>query len=506
VSAPPESGRAAHATSAHGRLAGQWENGVAAFKGIPFAAPPVGDLRWRPPKPPDRWDGERAAVEFGPAPLQPQPPRNSVMFHTNFADRRQLRISEDCLYLNVWTPEPSAGAGLPVMVWVHGGGNRYGHGSQDIHNGGSLSLRGIVVVTLNYRLGALGFLAHPGLAAEDDLDATGNYGLQDVVAVLEWVQHNISVFGGDPGRVTLAGNSAGAAHVNHLMAAQSTRSLFRAAIGQSSAGIYRAEGRLSSPADARAQGIRYATEFGADGVQSLRRISGVEFVVKGHFGPVIDGRVLTRDSQQAFDSGEQHAVPLLVGSNLDEGVIYSPRAAAGDLVERAASAGAEFAELYPCADDASARASARLFIGESRFVYPIWRWARTHRATAVAPTWLYRFEHAPPFPSGIDLATPPDGDPGYGVYHTAELPYTGDNLSMLPWPWQDVDRRLAKSMADTWARFVERLDPNGPGIPQWEQFDAGGDGAVLVVGDTVGVGRVRRLDAMHLLDQLPRPI
>jgi para-nitrobenzyl esterase len=428
------------------------------------------------------------------------------MFHTNFDDRLPLRMSEDCLYLNVWTPEPSASAGLPVMLWVHGGGNRYGHGSQDIHNGRSIAGRGVVVVTFNYRLGALGFLAHPGLAAEDDLGATGNYGLLDLVAALEWVQENIAAFGGDPARVTLAGNSAGAAQVNHLMAAGSTRTLFRAAIGQSAAGIYRAEGRLPTLQQAMSAGERYAKEFGCSDVAAMRRIGGVDYVLKGHFGPVVDGRVLTRDTREVFDAGDQHRVPLLVGSNVDEGAGYTDVAATHELIERSASEGPEFAELYPCRDAATARTSARRFTGETRFIYPVWRWARTHRETVDAPTWLYRFEHAPPLPTDLDLATPPDGDPGYGVYHTAELPYSGDNLEQLDWPWRDVDRALATTMGDTWARFIIDLDPNGAGLPSWDQFSGQDDGAVLVLGSELSVGTVDRLAAMHLLDTLPRPI
>jgi para-nitrobenzyl esterase len=410
------------------------------------------------------------------------------MWHTDFADRRPLVISEDCLYLNVWTPAPGPSAGLPVMVWIHGGGNRYGYGSQDIHNGASLAARGLVVVTLNHRLGSLGFLAHPDLAAEDDLGASGNYGLLDIVAVLQWVQRGIATFGGDPGRVTVAGNSAGAAHITHLMAAPACRGLFRAAIGQSSAGIFRADGPALTQEQAQRRGVRFTDSFARGSVAELRRLSGVELVLTGHFGPVVDGRLLTRDSQAAFLAGEQAPVPLLVGANTDEGANYA----------RPGTALPAAGDVYP----RDSPASVRLFVGESRFNYPVWRWAVTHATTTGAPTWLYRFEHEPPLPAGLDLAPPPDGLPGYGVYHTAELPYTADNLALRDWPWTTADHDLAKAMADAWASFVAHLDP-GAG---WPAFDGTDDGSALVFGKDIRVSRARRLNAMHLLDELPRPL
>ncbi|MDQ0772164.1 para-nitrobenzyl esterase [Streptomyces aurantiacus] len=432
-----------------GRLVGEWDGPVAVFRGIPFAAPPVGDLRWRPPRPAARWDGERRAEQFGPAPLQPQPPSDSVMYRTNFADRRALVMSEDCLYLNVWTPDPAPGTGLPVMVWIHGGGNRYGHGSQDIHDGRALAGRGQVVVTLNHRLGALGFLAHPGLAAEDDLDASGNYGLLDIVAALTWIRTHVAAFGGDPDRITLAGNSAGAAHICHLMAAPTARPHFRAALGQSASGVGRAEGPLPGPAEAQKRGLAYAEEFGGRDVEGLRRISGVELIVRGHFGPVVDGRVLTEPTDAVFATGRQHRVPLLVGSNRDEGTVY----ASAD-------------------EDAGA-------VGDARFVGPVWQWARSHAATGT-PTWIYRFDRRPPLPPGL----PELPDPG--VHHTAELPYVLDNLDRRPdWPWQDTDRRLAALMADTWARFVATGDPGGPDLPPWPRFTGPRTSPAMFFGDTV---------------------
>lgn len=478
---------------------------VACFKGIPYAAPPAGELRWRPPAPPQPWDGVRPATQAGPAPVQALPPRTSIIWHTNFADRRELVMSEDCLYLNVWTPEPAPGAALPVMVFLHGGGFRVGNGGQDVHDGASLASRGIVVVTVNMRLGALGFLAHPELAAEDELGASGNYGLLDVVAALHWVQRNIGNFGGDPGRVTLAGNSAGAAIVTHLMAADAARGLFRAAIGQSSSGIYRADGALPGQDAAQERGLTALGALGGLPLSRLRALSPAAFLLDAPLGVVIDGRVLTRDSEEVFSLGQQHPLPLLAGTTTDEATPYTPASAAGELRERVRrDAGGLLAGSYP-AGEAELAASARAFVSETRFIYPVWRWARTHVATAGAPAWLYRFDHEPPLPGGLDLDAPPDGGDGYGVYHTSELPYTGDNLQARDWDWTQHDRELARVMGDCWAQFVTGCDPNGPGLPAWAAFDGSPDARVLVFGDSVRAEGVRRLAALEALDAQPRP-
>ncbi|MFL6118321.1 carboxylesterase/lipase family protein [Actinophytocola sp.] len=490
-----------------GDLAGRLSAGVAAFKGIPYAAPPVGDLRWRPPSPAPPWPGVRPAVEFGPAPLQSQPSRSSIMWHTNFADRHALVMSEDCLYLNVWTPEPSPGAGLPVMVFLQGGGNRFGHGGQELHDGAALARRGLVTVTLNMRVDALGFLAHPALAAEDELGASGNYGLLDVVAALEWVQREITAFGGDPAKVTFAGNSAGAAVVTHLMAAAAGRGLFRAALGQSASGIHRAEGALPTQEEAQRHGVRALGPLGSASADHLRRLAPVTFLLDAHLGVVVDGRLLVRDTEDVFAEGAQAPVPLLVGTTTDEGANFTSAAAADRLRALVTTGphGDRLAPLYPIDDD-RIRASARAFVGETRFVYPVWRWARTHVTTTRAATWLYRFDHEPPLPAGLDLAPPPYGGPGYGAYHTSELPYTGDNLAARNWDWRDADRELARVMGDAWARFVVDGDPNGPGLPDWPRFEAGADARTMVFGDEVRVEGVHRAEAMAVLDTLRRPL
>jgi para-nitrobenzyl esterase len=462
-----------------GLLAGSWDGAVAVFRGIPYAAPPVGAARWQPPQPPRPWEGTRQATEFGPAPVQPQPPRRSIMYQANFADRHSLVMSEDCLYLNVWTPDPAPDAGLPVLVWVHGGGNRYGHGGQDVHDGRNLARRGVVVVTLNHRLGALGFLSYPGLS--------GNYGMLDVVAALDWVRQEIAAFGGDPARVTLAGNSAGAAQVCHVMAAPRARGLFSRAIGQSASGFARAEGRMRTLAEAEEVGMRFAKNLGAASLEQLRDLSPVELCTTGHFGPIVDGELLTEDTGDVFASGRQAGVPLLAGTNLDEGSHFVPAKAAAALADAAAGFpdGAAFDAVYPPGDVTS----ARRWTGDARFTWPVWRWASEH--ARVAPVWMYRFTRCPPLPADLELTPPVDGVPGYGVFHTAELPYLWDNLHVRPWPWQPVDHELATRMADVWVRFAA----DGGDLP-WAPFPL----EVMHFGDEVRAGPPDHLAAMRLHD------
>jgi len=499
--------RAPVAVTEHGALAGSFEADVAVFRGIPFAAPPVGPLRWAPPQPAGAWQGTRPATHFGPAPLQPQPPRDSIMFRANFADRREIVMSEDCLYLNVWTPEPSATGGLPVLVWVHGGGHRFGAGSADLLNGRNLARHGLVVVTISYRLGSLGYLAHPALTAQADSPTSGNYGLLDTAAALRWVQRNISAFGGDPGRVTAGGNSAGAVHVCHLMAAPLGRGLFSQAIGQASAGVYRAEGPMPTLAEAEERGRRFAGGLGAHDGQALRSLPGVALVASGQFGPIVDGVVLAEDTQAVFEAGRQAPVPLLLGSNSDEGSVYARPGDVQGLQQAAEIAGDHalhdaFQAAYPTGGHADLRASARAYVGDTRFTRPVWRWAATHAATAAAPVWLYLFDRQPPLPPGPGPAPPPDGSPGFGAYHTAELPYVWDNQDQRDWPWTPDDRVLARTMSSAWCRFVGSGDPGGGGLPAWGRCTGSGDSPVMYFGDRVRIGRPYRLAAMQLLDAL----
>jgi len=483
-----------------GDIVGRMDRDIAVFKGIRYAAPPIGALRWRPPQRLPRLTEPQFALAIGPSPIQELPLVASLMYRLNFADTRALVTSEDCLYLNVWSPELSAAAGLPVMVWVHGGANRVGHGGQELFEGHRLAARGVVVVTINMRLGSLGFLSLPELAQEDPDGASGNYGLHDAVAALGWVQENIRAFGGDPAAVTIVGNSAGAAIVNHLMAAPAARGLFRAAIGQSIAGIFRAEGRMTAHDAAADHGRASVASLGRS-VAQLRGLSATAFLKIAPQGIVVDGGLLVEDTTDAFLGGRQAPVPLLVGWNEDEGSLFPTPAAADEMMPVAPteSAAALLERTYPSVADADGAAARRLLVGDRRFAYPVWRWARTHAKTSDAPTWLYKFDHRLPLPA--DLPPPPDGAEGYGTFHSAELPYMWDNLDVRPWAWSDDDRAVAHRLADSWTRFVSDCDPNGGDLPDWDRVDASKDIELMVLGSSPQVAPVPRRDVFELFDE-----
>jgi para-nitrobenzyl esterase len=478
---------------------------VQVFRGVPFAAPPVGPLRWTPAAEPARWEGLRPARRFAPSPVQAQPRTRTVTYQGNFADRVPLVMSEDCLYLNVWTPSLSGADRLPVIVWVHGGANRYGAGSQELYEGTRLAGRGTVIVTLNYRLGPLGFLAHPGLTAESPQDSSGNYALTDVIAALHWVQENVAAFGGDPGRVTLAGNSAGARHISHLMTSPLAHGLFSQAIGQSGAAFDAVQRPMSSLAEAEESGVRFAQSRHADTLDELRQLSAAEVALGGDAATVVDGWLLPSVTLDAFEAGKQMPVPLLLGTNADEGAVHAEAHTAESFIAAANRAQGELAprylEVYPAAAEEVSRSSRRS-LGDGRFNWPVWKWAFTHLATSPAPVWMYRFEQAPPVPIGRDVLPPKDGGKAYGAYHTAELFYTWDNLSYQDWAWQPEDQRLAGLMADAWTHFARHGDPGIPGRLEWPALRSHPDGPVMRFGAETGLTGVPDPEAMSLQDDI----
>jgi para-nitrobenzyl esterase len=494
-----------------GTLEGLAADGTLRFSGIPFAAPPVGEMRWRPAAPPRPWAGVRPATSFAPAPVQSQPRRRSIMYQANFAEPRELVMSEDCLYLNVWTPELGV-AGLPVLVWVPGGGNRFGWGSQAVYDGAHLARRGVVVVTMSYRLGAFGFLSHPELRREAADGTAGNYGLTDVLAALTWVQRNIAAFGGDPGAVTIFGNSAGAAHISHLMASPLATGLFRRAIAQSGSGFK----PMASAAEADADGVRFGLERRASTLAELRDLGAAE-LVGGNFEVIVDGRVLEQPTRAVFEAGGQLSVPLLAGTNDDEGSPYAPRHDAASFRAHAQSQGVDAAEylgVYPAATDDEAARSSRRSVSCARFYWPLWKWATTHARTSAQPVYLYRFGRVPPLPADLELLPPADGAGGYGAFHTAELFYMWDNLQARSWPWQEQDVRLATAMADSWVSFATAGDPGAPGgagAPgstgpgeRWEPLADPLKGPVMRFGDEIGSGPLPEAAALELQDKIER--
>lgn len=469
---------------------------VRVFRGIPFARPPVGPLRWRAPERPEPWEQVRACAAFGPACPQPRIPIFGVMGPT----------SEDCLYLNVWTAAKDAGAKLPVMVWIHGGSYAFGAGSLPLYDGAALARRGVVLVTINYRLGPFGYLAHPALSAESGR-GSGAYGFLDQVAALEWVQRNIAAFGGDPGCVTIFGESAGGGSVTGLLVSPLAKGLFHRAIAQS--GVLFAQ----PLAAAEASGERLAEELGCDSLEALRarpadallKAAAVSMNIFGEgafrFGPVIDGHLLPADPVELM--ARQHDVPLLLGSCADEGSIFvvsSPEGASKAALERAATGlfgdqAPRVLELYPVEQDAQARAALSRLVADAYFIAPIRAFARA-RADLRSPTFLYHFTRVSPGARLLRL----------GAHHAAELGYIFGTLN--PMGTNQDDRALAERIAAAWVRFARAGDPNGEGLPAWPAYAAASD-EHLELGDEVRVGaglRRRECDALaEVWEALRRP-
>ena len=490
----PAVGMAATVVIDSGPIRGLQGNGVAAYKGIPFAAPPVGRLRWREPQAVQSWTGVRVATTFAPACLQ----RGVSM-----PGEPDPKTSEDCLYLNVWAPAGRSRAVRPVMVFIPGGGYTNGATSLPLYWGDRLARRGVVVVTLSYRLGPLGFLAHPELTAESPHQSSGNYGLMDQAAALTWVQRNIRTFGGDPARVTIFGQSAGAMSVSMLMASPLAQGLFQRAIGES--------GGLFEPLQlapnyglrvAERDGVAFAKSVGATSLAELRRLSGTQ-LLKGDLGrvshPVIEPYALPLSPYDAFVTGRQARVPILVGWNAEEARSLTDfskvRAAsfAEDIRKAFGPLPSALIDAYPHADDTQAIQGRADFERDLRFAWDNWSWARL-QAAAGSPAYAYRFEHRPPFPAGSVRA-------GWGASHFAELWYVFDHLDHEQWRWTTSDRMLADAIAGYWVNFARSGDPNGPGLPTWPRFDATG-GLILRLDDPIAAGLPPELATLKVLDEI----
>lgn len=453
---------------ATGALSGVSTGGVSAFLGVPYAAPPTGPNRWRMPQPAAAWSGVRAADHFGANCWQAITPDGFGPWTAEYVSHGA--VSEDCLFANVWTPA-KAGARLPVLVWIHGGGFNQGSGSVPVYDGAALAQRGIVVVNFNYRMGAFGFLAHPELTREAAAhgEPTANYGLQDMIAALRWVKANIAAFGGDPDAVTVAGQSAGAMATHDLIASPLAKGLFRRAITESG---LPGSAPTAPLAQAEQMGQAFAQAKGAANLADLRALTPEALAASPpggapRFGPVVDGTLLRQDPSQALDAGAFNDTPILAGLNADEGSAmaagYGARDAAAyaALLKRLYDGSADrFAALYPAADDAQ-RAEASRAVLRDRGLAALWDWSRHRAAHGRQPIYGYLFTHAEPGPQSGR----------YHAFHSAELAYVFGTLDYsLGRDFTPADRALSERLQGYWVDFIKSGDPNGPGLPRWPRL------------------------------------
>jgi para-nitrobenzyl esterase len=464
-------------------------DGVRSFKGIPFARPPVGDLRWREPQPVVKWKDARNADQFGPRCMQRTGPGADYWFRSN-------GMSEDCLYLNVWTPTRSGGDKLPVLVYIFGGGFQNGDGSEPRYDGANMARKGMVAVSVNYRTNVFGFFVHPELTKESPHHAAGNYGLLDQVAALRWVQKNIAAFGGDPKRVTIAGESAGSISVSALMASPLSRELMAGAIGESGAMI------SSLPpqplAEAEQNGVKFAAAAGAGSLAALRGMTAEqiqEAVTKAQgvrFSTALDGYFLTKPLAAVFEAGEQAKIPLLAGSNTQEQAARSVLGAGDPTPETLAAAIRRF---YPDRADEVLKAyaattpdevyEAATQLASARFIsHGTWKWTELQMKNGGKP--VYRYLYARPRPAYLGMpGQPPPAPPQSkggpqqpagprGAVHSAEIQYAMGNLDLdKRYVWEPADYEVSKLMQAYFVNFIKTGNPNGAGLPEWPAYQAG---------------------------------
>ncbi len=454
--------------------------GVRVFKGIPFATPPVGDLRWKGPKAPAAWTGVRAGDKFGPQCVQ----------------GRGGQTSEDCLYLNIYTAAKSGSEKRPVMVWIHGGALTSGAGS--IYDGEVLASKGVVLVTVNYRLGIFGFFAHPELTKESDRNASGNYGLLDQIAALEWVQKNIAAFGGNPKNVTIFGESAGSWSVNYLTASPLAKGLFEKAIGESG-GEFAPARKL---ADLERAGVAAGEAVKAATVKDLRAKPTADIAAM-RFGTAVnvDGWFLPSDVYTIYTSGKQNDVATIIGSNNDEGTMFTRNVTLDSYKTGAKTQygddAADYFKVYPASNDTEAYDAAAHAMRDRTFGWEMRTWARLQSTTGKKPVYMYYFSHVPPPPQRVK-----------GAYHGSEIAYAFGNLITAPFAtspdgapkWTDYDKKLADEMSQYWVNLATTGDPNGKNLPKWPVFKPAKNEVVMSFGDTVEVKPVPNKPALDFLD------
>jgi len=442
---------------------------VVILKGIPFAAPPVGELRWKEPQPVEQWKGVREATKFGARCMQARIYEDMVF--------RDSGPSEDCLYLNVWTPGISAKTKCPVMVWIYGGGFQAGSTSEPRQDGEHLAHKGVVIVSMNYRLGIFGFFSHPELTAESAHHASGNYGLLDQVAALKWVRENIGAFGGDPNNVTIFGESAGSFAVSALMASPLSKGLIHAAIGES--GAFFGKKQSAKPlAESERRDAVFAESLGMKSVGQLRRVSAEKLLEAARSGndnerfrPNIDGYFMPPSASAIYGKGEQAHIPLLAGWNRDEGSYQhffgaqpvSKENYPAKIRQLFGEAATEALKLFPGGSDEEVKSSAALLDTADFIALGTWKWVEMHLRTGEAPVYRYEFDQVPPASEGHE------GEAGL-AYHSAEIEYVFGTLDWKKISWRPEDYKLSEQMGAYWTNFAKNGNPNGVGLGVWSMY------------------------------------
>jgi len=444
-----------------GWIQGTEENGLAIFRGIPFAAPPLGKLRWRAPQPVEKWDSVRLATAFAHSPMQGGNPAAGK--------------SEDCLYLNVWTPVKSTNERLPVLVWIYGGGFSFGSTADSWYDGEQLAKKGVVFVSIAYRVGQLGFLAHPELSAEDPNHVSGNYGLLDQVAALKWIQKNITAFGGDPDKVTIFGESAGGISVSMLCASPLAKGLFRAAISQSGGSfgptrliLYPGE-NMKTLTQAELEGTEYVRKARASSIAELRKMDAEKLPMGWGMGsawPIIDGYTLPEDQYKLYEAGKYNDVPVLIGYNSDEGLSFSPGKTPKEFTEAVKLRYGRFADsllnAYPVGENSIPK-TARDLTRDAAFGWHNWTWARLQSKTGKSKVYYYYFDQHPNYPEGSP-------DFGHGSPHAQDVSYVFQHIDSLNPITTKSDLQISAAMGTYWINFCKYGNPNGETVPSWPAF------------------------------------
>ncbi len=449
-------------TTKSGILKGLVEEDIVVFKGVPFAAAPVGDLRWQAPKPPVPWDGVRMADKFSPICMQ------IGMYPKELTVEE---MSEDCLYLNIWKPQKTTSEKLPVMLWLYGGSLINGSASTPLYSGENLARQDVIVITANYRLGALGFLAHPELSKEADYKSSGNYGLLDMIAALQWIQENIESFGGDPNNVTIFGQSSGAISISVLIASPLATGLFNKAIAQSGGLFEPIELDKGLSLSAREQaGERFATRAGVTSLKDLRNIAAEDIIkVPVNTSIIIDGYVLKQSPFDAYKNKEYNKVSILLGNTTDEGQEFIT-----DLSITKETYKDELKKHFPAwlvgltapapgkTDDEAIKAAVE-FEGDIRFKWNMWTWAKLASIENDNKVYFYQFAKSPPFPRDSDQA-------GWGAAHGSDLYYVFGQFEQRSWALTKNDHELSNIMVKYWTNFAKFSNPNAKELPQWPEF------------------------------------